>query len=146
MPSHRENVLEALFAKLFGLVWFKSRRRNWINMLDPKDDYPALVLFDGGDDLDEYSPVQNEARLRADVFVAVRTATPEELGPALSEARARVIQALGADPHLGGLVSQVRHVATTDPDYADQIGQPPEASMTLALTITTLEGVADPYS
>ncbi len=147
MPtSYREQVLAAVFSKLSGLAHFASRRRNHINLLDPKVDYPALVMMDGGDDAEPMDANGRDLlRMRVDVAVAVLTKTSAELGPALSEARAQVLKALGADPTLGGLVSQVRYRGATDPDYADQLGQPAEAVMTLTFLIDAPESAADPY-
>lgn len=121
-------------------VWVK---RNWPNTLD-LDDYPALVMFDGGADYTEGSPMLRRYTARFEVLAAVRTTDTDDLGEAMNELRASVVAAMAADPTLGGLVSLVQHVADGDPEFPIEQGRAPEMHMSMSFTVDGDEHVQDP--
>lgn len=141
IDCRREQVIRAVIDQLRD-PWFRSRTRNDLRAIEP-DQMPALVVLDGGDEVDEIDPATNRVRLRLDIAVVCRADDPATLGRMLSEARARVLTDLFADRTLGGAAMWLQHAGTADPVLSEDDGQPPEAAMVLSIAVEYLESTED---
>lgn len=141
MLCRRERVIDAVVAQLVD-PWFRCRGRNDLRAVPP-DQFPALIVLDGGDDVDEIDPFTNRVKMRIDLVAICRADDPETLGRELSEARARILTCLFRDRTLGGVASWVSHVGTADPVISDDEGQPPEGALTVSVAVEYLESTED---
>lgn len=144
MIPRRERVMEMLLGALDD-PWFLTVTRNDLRALDPAA-LPALVVLDGGEEVDELDPVTKRVRLRVEVIGVGRAATAAELGPLMSDMRARILVMVTRDRTLRGAVSMVAHTATSDPVISEADGQPPEAAIGVTLVLDYFEAAADPWA
>lgn len=149
--SVREQALEAFFNLFSGLTSYPLKRRmpNWL--IDVSD-LPALVQLDGGsqplggDDVSSGISGIVRVALRASIVIGIRASSTDELGSDLSEARAAVLEAVGANPTLSGLVEHVRWDGDEDPVALLEEGSPPHAILAINFVIIYTEAELDPYS
>lgn len=141
--SARETVLAAFYALLGDIADVKRFRMPAFEL--SVDDLPAVVMIDGGDEAADDQVGALQLGQRVAVVGAVSSATADGLGPALSDMRARIRAALGADPTLGGLAKLVRYQSTDDPVVVTESGFDPYAVLSLDYLIEFDEGEFDPY-
>lgn len=148
--SVREQALSAFFNLFAGLTGYLTKERNPNWQID-YEKLPFLVQFDGGavalsgDDASSGISGIIRVALSVNVTVGIRTASTDDIGPALSAARAEVRAAVGADPILGGLVENVRWEGDEDPVMLLELGAPPHAVMGINFIIIHYEAELDPY-
>ena len=141
--SVREQVLVAVKA-LLAIPGYTVHRDP--NYEAAARDLPALLMLDGGDATDSAFGMVLALDLRLTVVLCVKAQTTDALGAALSDGRAKVLQALAADSHLGGLASGIVYDGSEDPVILDEEGAvPPYAAWPLNFTVKYQEAQANPY-
>ena len=106
-------------------------------------DLPAVVLFDGEEQVDDLQSGILNIRTACTVVVVVR-AEQDKLGPALNALHARVRQTIGADPTLSGKVSFVAYRGAEEPVFVtDEV---PHAMMPTNYEILRQEAEFDPFA
>ena len=149
--SVREQALAAFFNLFTGLSAYpiKKRMPNW---LISSGDLPALVQIDGGasplsgDDVSSGISGVMRLALRVTVVVGLKATSTDDLGAALSAARADILAAVGADPTLSGLAEHVRWDGDEDPVPLIEEGGPPNAVFAVNFLIIMTEAELDPFS
>jgi hypothetical protein len=153
--SVREAALQAFFEVFADLGGYpvKKRMANWL--IQPSE-LPALVMSDGGTQPlggdDSSSGISRVRRIviRVVMLAGVRAETTDEIGPALSAARADLIQfygrAMARDATLGGVVDYVRYDGDDDPQSSLEPGAPPHAVFPINFSLILSESELDPYS
>lgn len=149
--SIREQALAAFFALFSGLTSYPTKKRmpNWV--IDVSE-MPALIQIDGrvtplsGDDATSGISGVVRIGIEATVVAAIRVASTDELGPALSVAESDILAAVGADPTLGGLAENVLWDGTEDPVPLLEQGAPPHAVLSINFVIVTTRAELDPLS
>lgn len=91
-----------------GLVVERNRR-------DPVEDYPSIVLRDGGHSIERETITQERIDLRIEVELYARAGAGEDIGSKLSELYGAAKAALVADPSLGGVAFQSLENGMSDP-------------------------------
>lgn len=113
--SIREQCLAAVENALKTVAGFNVFRN--LDRAVQESDCPALVIYDGGQTYDgSLSGVSKYVtRISIDVVLAEKNHTA--FGPAASAAAAKIIEAVMADPQLGGLAVQIQEAddAMNDP-------------------------------
>lgn len=142
--SVREDALVRFFEQLRQIDGYTAARNNPFDV--GAGELPALIQMDGGEDVEDTDTNTLHVRLRVGVVCLVSAARAEQLGPALSDARARVRSALGTDPTLGGLAMIVRYVGCGDPELVPDEGARPTIGMALDFTVELQEAEFDPYT
>ena len=148
MPdSCREQVFQAFLVLLASIAGYTTIRNLDRELRDAE--YPAILLFDGGEDLDRdlQSTGLLALRTRAAVQVCVKAANLANVGPALNEGLAKVRQAIAGDPQLAETASNVEYDGADDPDISGELsGDVGRASIQAGFTIVRQESELDPYS
>lgn len=109
------------------------------------DDLPAVILFDGEEEVEPIEANVLNVRTRCSVLCAVRTPGQVGLGTALNELRAKVRTALGSDPTLGGRITLVAYQGCEEPVFVTEEGAPPHALVALNYELWRQEAELDPY-
>lgn len=145
--SIREQCLAAVAAILAGVAEDEGAKflRNPDFQLS-RADAPVIVMMDGDEraEDDETGLVSLVIDVAVGLLIGFRNHA--EVGPGLSEWRAKVRLAMAADPSLGGVARHVRYVEASGVDVPDQPGGKPLAGLVLGFEIETQEAEDDPYS
>lgn len=126
--SAREATLAAFFEQLDTVddAVALTRLRLLASRLAAGTQLPALVQLDGGETVQDLETGVLAIETRVAVLLVHKAATAAELATGLNAMRAAVLQALWADPRLGGLAIRVRYDGCDDPEVdedADVLGQ-----------------------
>lgn len=148
MPtSLREQALAAFFTRLQTIAGVTTFARNPTREFDTFDELPAVIQFDGGEA--EGEPQMTGVLVlntQVTALVWVRAATQTTIGQTVNDYAARVRQAMGGDPTLGGLALFVRYDGCDDPVLLTEEGAPPTASMGMSFVIERQEAELNPYT
>jgi hypothetical protein len=142
--SRREKIVQALLARLALDPFFRSVRRGDRAALEA-DELPAAIISDRGDRAEELSPTHRLVSFDVAVDVVVAGEDAADALAQIAEARAHVLHAC-AEPTLGGLAIRVDYDGSSEPEFADIPGRPPEAAARLALSIEYVEDRLDPWA
>jgi hypothetical protein len=143
MTPIREQIFAALKATLEGVPGFTVLRNPRREVRD--NQMPALVLFDGGQNSPALWSGAKQFRATASVEIYV-TGPEDDLGAALNEAYAQVVQALEADPTLGGLALHVEEGQTIEPEVPLEEGWAAYMGTAVEFTVTYETAERDPYT
>lgn len=120
MTAIIEQIFAAVHTKL-GEIAGGTTDRNRTSTSSAKE-CPLRILYDGDEDLRDNYSGRDEWTALADVEVLVTGDTDAELGPAVNAEVDSVVKKLLADPTLGGLATDVRHVAREREPLIDDSG------------------------
>jgi len=143
MTPIREQVFATIKTNLEALAGFTVLRNPRREVRD--DQMPAIVVFDGG----QQSPAlwsgskQYIATATVEVYV---TGEVEDLGPVLNDAYAQVVQAMEADPTLGGIALAVEEGAMVEPETPLEEGWAPYMGAAVEFTVTFATEERDPFT
>ena len=142
MPtSIREQILAAFLARLQTIANVTVER----NRVEPVEEFPSLLMMDGGQSVTEENAGVKLHALRVEVEGYVGAATAAELGPALSDLYGQTVLALMADRTLSDLAIDLREGELRDPEIDRTQGHRPFAAFSLAFEIDYFTDPSDPY-
>jgi len=140
----REQVLQAFHDKLSAIEIAGLRVDR--NRDTPVEDYPSIVMVDGGQVADAENPGVKDIEMRVDVECFVRANTPGELAPAFDEIYGKTVQAVLADRTLGALAVDIDEDELDDPIIAREEGVGPTLAASLSFTVRYWVDPDDPYT
>lgn len=115
MTTRRETVLAKVQTVLAGMAGV-TVDRNVDTEIDPAD-MPAAVQFDGGHVVVPRESGETAYTANFSVQGSVTGANRAAVTAAVDTLYGQIVTALVADPTLGGLVSDVRETAMSDPEF-----------------------------
>lgn len=116
MPTtKRELAIAAALAKLEAIVGIAglSVERN---RRDAVEDFPAIVLRDGGHQVNRETMAYDLTTLQVEVELYVRASAAQDYGTLLNELYGAAKDAMLADQTLAGTVQEVRETGMSEPD------------------------------
>lgn len=141
----RETALALVKTTLDSLSGWGVVRRNWSGRI-ARAECPAAVLFDGGEDAQDYRTGKLQVEIPIEIDLAVATDAHDTLGPEFSARLAEIKALLMADETLGGQVIRIRYQGCDDPVDDDELGGSPMRFATVRFDLLIEHGETTPYS
>lgn len=146
MPlSIREQALSALFARFKAAPGFRLVERNWTGQ-PGGGDFPALVQFDGGEEVDEEATCNYQ--LSSDVIVGlwIDAGKTENIGPKISDCIALVKLAALGDQTLSGAARGVEYRGSPQPELDEESGGTPFVFIEMNFGVLFEHSETDPFT
>ncbi|MGE0715647.1 MAG: hypothetical protein AB7P02_09400 [Alphaproteobacteria bacterium] len=131
-------AVETAMQTLGGVTVYRNRSSRIVSL-------PAVNLVDGGMKADDETLGLTRYDMEFSVQGYVDPANDAAIGPAISDLQARIVEALLADPTLGGVVVDV-HEGESRVDIDRGEGKAPVAMIETDFTVEFFTREGDPYA
>lgn len=142
--SIREQVLAAFQAKLAAITGIDGLTVER-NRASPVQEFPKLIMRDGGHEVTEENTGMMGYRMTVDVEGFVAHSSDSGTGPAVNALYATVLQAVLADRTLGDLAADITETSM-DINLDSEDGHSPHAAFNSSFVIIFYTTPGDPYS